>query len=279
VIRETEEVTTQTFMLQTVRQVTRQIEERLRTAVHLYLFLDFDGTLAPIEADPQAPRLESSVRNTLEALASREFLSVAIISGRALEDLYPRVGIPGLIYAGNHGLEISGLNLRFVEPEATIRREPLLRLCEELRAKLEPFDGVQVEFKGLSASVHYRRAAVSCRPGIQAMVLAAVARTGGLFHMNSGLKVFDVVPNTGWNKGTAVEWIRSQLAKSKALTVYLGDDTTDENAFRVLPDAITVKVGSQLATSAKFRLPDPSAVHELLQWLATLNPPGIGKVL
>jgi trehalose 6-phosphate phosphatase len=125
-----------------------------------------------------------------------------------------------------------------------------------------------VEFKGLTASVHYRQVPKTCRPEIFAAVLAAVARAGGLFRMNQGRKVYEIVPRTGWHKGAAVHWINDRLNVPGTLTVYLGDDISDEDAFSVLPDAITIKVGAFPVTAARYRLPDPTAVHEFLLWLA-----------
>jgi len=121
-----------------------EIRERVREAVALSLFLDFDGTLAPIVNDPGDARLAPGVRKRLEALAARNDTLVAIVSGRALADLRPRVGIASAIYAGNHGLEISGPEISgpelggkpvsFVEPCALARLEPL-------RRSSSPFDG------------------------------------------------------------------------------------------------------------------------------------------
>jgi trehalose 6-phosphate phosphatase len=78
------------------------------------------------------------------------------------------------------------------------------------------------------------------------------------------------VPRSNWHKGAAVEWINGHLCDSdnEVLTVYLGDDASDEDAFAVLPDAVTVKVGPAAATCARYQLPGPAAVHEFLLWLA-----------
>src|SRR5450432_2088117 len=118
-----------------------KIRERLRGGCPLSLFLDFDGTLAPIVNDPGDACLGPDVRRILEALAARDDTLVAVISGRALADLRPRVGIANAIYAGNHGLEISGPEIGgkpvcFVEPCALARREPLRQICDNLTAAL-----------------------------------------------------------------------------------------------------------------------------------------------
>jgi trehalose 6-phosphate phosphatase len=245
-----------------------EIETRTRAASLISLFVDFDGTLVPITGDPAAPRLDPGTGATLQLLSSYEHLVTTIISGRAIEDLYTRIRLPGLIYAGNHGLEIFGRQFRFVEPTASARRQALERLSEELALEIRAYPGAIVECKGLTAAVHYRMAAEADWPRIQQIVYTAMARNGALFHVNPGRKLFDIVPRTNWHKGTAVQWINSHLGVEEVLTVYLGDDVTDEDAFAVLPDAVTIKVGPGPLTSARYRLPGPAAVHEFLFWLA-----------
>lgn len=255
------------MMLESLLKVVTEVKQRITSATRVSLFLDFDGTLVPIEANPALPRLDSETAEALQGLSSRDLLVTTIISGRAVEDLYARVRVQGLIYAGNHGLEIFGRNLLFVEPGATARRQELERLCDELRVQLQPIEGAMVEFKGLTASVHYRRAAECDRPAIERAVRAAVARLGDLFRLHLGKKVFEILPRTGWHKGAAVRWINDHLGKEKVLSVYLGDDTSDEDAFCLLPDAVTVKVGPARATCARHWLPNPGAVREFLLWL------------
>jgi trehalose 6-phosphate phosphatase len=249
-------------------QVIAEVEDRIQSANSVSLFLDFDGTLVPITANP-APHLDPNVLETLKLLSSQEFLTTTIVSGRAVEDLYGRIRLENLIYAGNHGLEIFGRDLRFVEPLAWSRREQLETLCGELGAQLRPIPGVLAEYKGLTASVRYRLAAEADVAEIQAAVYAAVDRNGEVFRVNPGRKVLEIVPCTGWHKGAAVNWINSHLAETPALSIYLGDDTSDEDAFSILPDAITIKVGLAGVTCARYQLPDPAAVHEFLLWLAT----------
>lgn len=248
-------------------QALSDVERRIRTAGRVSLYLDFDGTLAPIVPDPSAASLDPETRETLRRIVARERMVAAIISGRAVEDLYTRIRLDGLIYAGNHGMEIFGRNLCFVDPAAAARREPMRQLSEELAARLESVPGTQVDYKGLTTSIHYRQAAAAGIRETEEAVRAAVAAAGPGFCLNSGRKVFEIVPRTNWHKGAAVQWINRQLGNGEVLPIYLGDDSSDEDAFSVLPDAITVKVGRPAVTSARYRLPDPAAVHEFLAWL------------
>jgi trehalose 6-phosphate phosphatase len=256
-------------MLQQFADLASEVEIRSASSGLMSLFLDFDGTLVPISGDPAAPRLDPGAAATLQILSTQNCLVTTIISGRAVEDLYTRIRLHGLIYAGNHGLEIFGRQFRFVDPVASARREALQRLCEELALELEPLSGAIVECKGLTAAVHYRMASESDWAEIQQTVYTAAARNGALFRVNPGRKIFDIVPRTNWHKGAAVQWINGHLGDKEILTLYLGDDASDEDAFSVLPDAVTIKVGDAPATCARYRLPGPAAVHEFLRWLSS----------
>lgn len=255
-------------MSKLLAELIADVRDRIQPANLVSLFLDFDGTLVPIMSDPTEPQLDRDAAETLRLVARREFLATTIVSGRAVEDLFGRIRLNDLIYAGNHGLEIFGRDLCFVEPQAWGRREQLQMLCREVAAELRPVSGALVEYKGLTASVHYRLAAAADFARIQTAVYAAVACKGGLFRVNPGRKVLEIVPRTDWHKGAAVLWINRHLPETPLLSIYLGDDTTDEDAFSVLPDAVTIKVGHAPMTCARHRLPDPAAVHEFLRWLA-----------
>lgn len=250
-------------------QELSKIEARIRAASEVSLFLDFDGTLAPLELDPAAVLLPAPVRETLARLA-RTPLVTTIISGRAVSDLKPRVGVEGLIYAGNHGLEISGPRMRFIEPEAAARRPELEQLTGRLLQKLQNVPGVLVEFKALSTTVHYRGAPVERVSAIKNTIRAVTAPVSASFMVRSSKMALEILPRTAWNKGAAALWINECLDHGNNLSIFLGDDATDEDAFRALPDGITVRVsdaGEVRATSARYRLPDPLAVHEFLTWL------------
>src|SRR5438128_1043660 len=144
-------------MSQPLFDALSEVAARIRNAPRCLLCLDFDGTLAHFVGDPATARLSPPVDRALRALAAHDTLALAIVSGRDRTDLHHRVNIPGIIYAGNHGLDISGPGYMFIEPTAASRTEELRGLAQTLTTKLQGIEGVIVEYKGLTISVHYRQ--------------------------------------------------------------------------------------------------------------------------
>ena len=245
-----------------------EVREHIAAARKISLFLDFDGTLAPILSDPLNVWLDASTRDALARLARKDDVVPTIISGRAIDDLRMRVSLPDIIYAGNRGLEISGRRFEFVDPVAATSSAQLLVITDLLASELRSITGVFVEFKGLTSAVHYRRAMARDTPMIEEIVRAGLKPFASLFAVDPGNKTLDIVPRTGWHKGRAVSWINERLGLRDALSIYFGDDSTDEEAFAALPKAMTFKVGEDSASRARYRVQNPSEVREFLQWLA-----------
>ncbi len=255
------------------------IASQLKLAGHVLLLSDFDGTLAPIVERPELAVLSERNRNLLRRLAHQPGLTVGIISGRALGDLIGRVGIEGLAYAGNHGLEIKGPGLRFVSPVAEELRPVLNVVHQVLTRTLGTLKGVFVEHKGLSLSVHYRLAEAPrerIREAVQRVVGSMPA--GDSTVMTEGKKVIEIRPAAGWDKGRAVKLLMKRYGKggrrSGLVPVYLGDDRTDEDAFRVIAAygrGITVRVGEPDPTSAaRYCVSSPEDVSTFLDMVADL---------
>ncbi len=243
------------------------MRQRLEAAGQVLLGLDYDGTLTPIVEDPSQARLGPETREVLRALAARPNISVAILSGRTLDDLRTLVGLDGLIYAGNHGMDISGPGLRFVEAAAVAELDYLEPLAQTLACQLQPFPGAFVENKSLTISVHFRRVAPHQRDHLQGVVDNTLAEAKHHFCLTQGHKVWEIRPQVDWDKGQALRWIKDQLGYREALVFYLGDDETDEDAFDALPGEVTIKVGDPMDTCARFQVASPDDVREFLHWL------------
>lgn len=260
-------------MSQPLLGVLPQIAVDLTRKPHVLLCFDFDGTLTPLMDDPAAVFLPPGMPGLLQALAEHPSLSVAIISGRDRADLQNRIGIPGLIYGGNHGLEISGPGFIFIEEAAVASCAGFKDLNAELAKKLQAIPGAFVEDKGLTLSVHYRQVAEEAHEEVRRQVHATLANTAYPFVLTMGNKVYEIRPRVEWNKGAAVTWIKKKLGQEDARVVYVGDDQTDEDAFAAWPEEITVKVGPTVETKANYHLETLAEVQIFLQWLTTLFRP------
>lgn len=252
-------------LFQCLPQVTREI----RSASRLLLGLDFDGTLAPIVPQPASARMPDETWRVLEALTRRPGVTLAIVSGRTTEDLRARIG-PGIALAGNHGLEIMLGDGHWRHPDA-VKRQPLLHeICGELSARVEKIPGALLEDKGLTASIHHRNVAPVDVAGLSAMVRSVVTPHADRFLVRRGQRVMEILPRVAWNKGSAIAWIIERLRQTEDghfAVCCIGDDATDEAAFRELPRAITVRVGTNSPTLARFRVRDTRQVFEFLNWL------------
>jgi len=244
------------------------------SAPHVLLALDFDGTLTPIVGDPAHARLDPETQEVLRTLADRAHLSVAVISGRALDDLKSRVGMDRLIYAGNHGMDILGPGLRFVEAAALAQQQDLGQLAQTLAGRLQHIAGTIVEDKGLTLSIHYRLVTPAQVSDVYRIVEAARACCTNRYAVTHGVKVLEIRPTTDWNKGKAVSWIREKFGKKEVLVIYLGDDQTDEDAFRAEHEGITIKVGDPANTCARYYVDSPAEVLTFLRWLERVSQNG-----
>ncbi|MCK4863080.1 MAG: trehalose-phosphatase [Dehalococcoidales bacterium] len=251
-----------------------------RAASHILLLSDYDGTLTPIVGRPRDAVLSQEVRDKLSALAKKSDFSVGIISGRSLAELRYMAAIEGIYYAGNHGLEIEGPALDYISPDAELGQAMIKDLAGQLAAALENITGVIVEDKALSLSVHYRLVREEEQDAVAVIfkrVISPLADAGKI-KITTGKMVFEVRPPIDWDKGKAVASIRreimSLLKLEEVLTVYLGDDTTDEDAFKALhrPEGWSIYVGEENSSSrAEFFLNSVTEVDELLSRLLELR--------
>ncbi|MFQ5801744.1 MAG: trehalose-phosphatase [Candidatus Methylomirabilales bacterium] len=247
---------------------------RIRQAEHIVLLFDFDGTLSPIANRPEIPRLSPFYRQMLPELIRRDRqVAVGIISGRGLRDLRRRIGIRGLYYAGNHGLELRGPHLRFLHPGAAATRPVLVRIAKQLRKRLGGIPGILVEDKTLSLSFHFRQVPRARHSTVQDLFMQTVTPylRRGEVRVTRGKMVLEVRPAVKWDKGSAVKLIRRAIEREwsprKSLLSYLGDDETDEAAFASLrANDLAVFVGGRKpGSAASYYLRDPAEVEEFLR--------------
>lgn len=251
--------------------VWTSVRSNLLRKQRLLLLFDYDGTLSPIVARPEDASLPSQTRRSLAAMAGHPRCIAGIVSGRSLTDLRHMVGIPGLVYAGNHGMEIEGPRLRFTHPDAVSARAVLEQVCSTLASDLQHIPGVLVEDKGLTLTVHYRGIPEGRIAEVEAATAEATAPhlKSGQLRLTRGKKVVEVRPDIPWDKGRAIRRIR-EAYDDRPFPAYFGDDRTDEDGFAVVQEmgGLAVFVGkSRQGTVALYQLDSPSEVSSTLDLL------------
>ena len=241
-----------------------EVRSSIKAAKRVYVFLDYDGTLTPIVSKPESATLSKRVRTILRFVSTLPSCRLAIVSGRSIVDLRRLVDIRTIYYLGNHGLEISGPDLKYEDSIAQRSRQNLKDISRKL-LYLKTV-GVSIENKRLTLAVHYRQVSPRLVPMIK-VALRRIFHSYQQFKITSGKKVMEVRPNTKWNKGLAAQWLIKKLGPG--LPVYIGDDKTDEDAFSRLRGGITILVSPRWqSSSARFRLNDYRDVGRFLRCVA-----------
>lgn len=248
------------------RDVLSDLDRRVG-ADRILIASDFDGTLSHIAPTPEDAVIVPAARVALDRLSCLPGVTVAVISGRELTNVEEKAGLPALVYAGNHGLQMEGPHM----PPLTIFTEDVRKDLDAalamLHRSLDPIAGVIIEDKGSSVSVHYRQVA----PPDFEIVAAVVPAAAGLSHqiqLRHGKMVWELRPDLGWNKGSAVIRLMARFRIRSAATFFLGDDETDDDVFRILPLGATFAVGERRTKDAAYRCHSPDDAAGLLTWLA-----------
>lgn len=260
----------------------QNVASQIGSAEHILLLADFDGTLTPIVARPDLVKLDDEMKEILGSISKKARITFGAISDRPLKELEELVGVKGIIYSGNQGFEVKCPKRKsYIHPEA-IEAKPLVRkIARSLGERLEGINGVVIEDKGFSLSLHYRM--------VEDKVVAKVKKIfdeetsplvqRGRVKVARGRKVIEVRPPLEWNKGEAIAYIMKN-SRSAGLTMgkgvlafYLGDDRTDEDGFLAIKDSgISIFVGRRKKGScARYFLKDVGDVKEFLRKIESLE--------
>ncbi|MFA5094140.1 MAG: trehalose-phosphatase, partial [Candidatus Omnitrophota bacterium] len=203
---------------------------------------------------------------------------LAVISGRSLKDIKKMIGLEGIVYSGNHGLEIDGPKLKFESVVPSGFKKLIKDIKSALRIRLAGIDGLILEDKGHTLSVHYRMADSRQMPLVKSVFreITACHLAGGKIKIKTGKMMLEVRPPIEWDKGRSVMWL---LARQKFISpeepmmpVYIGDDVTDEDAFSALGNrGLTVFVGKSGKSGARYYLKDHNDVTKFLALVRDLK--------
>nr|VDC87395.1 unnamed protein product [Brassica rapa] len=258
------------------------------------LFLDYDGTLSPIVEEPDCAYMSSAMRTAVQNVA--KYFPIAIISGRSRDKVCEFVGLSELYYAGSHGMDImspagESLNHEHLSRTVSVNEQgkdvnlfqpasEFLPMIDKVLCSLveitKDIKGVKVEDNKFCISVHYRNVEEK-NWTLVAQRVDYVIRTYPKLRLTHGRKVLEIRPVIDWDKGKAVTFLLESLGLNNCddvLPIYVGDDRTDEDAFKVLRDGPNHGYGILVSavpkdTNAFYSLRDPSEVMEFLKSLVT----------
>src|SRR3989338_8317020 len=246
-----------------------EVKKKLLPADGCVLMLDFDGTLSPLAETPDQALLPKDAKEILKKMSRR--IPTAIVSGRSLADIRRRDGISGIIYVGNHGLEwqIGATRDTVKIPAAMVRA--LTATGARLNDLKERYPGVIVEDKGMTWSLHYRLVPQHRVKRIlfELRAITKQFRKWHLLKIVEGKKVFEVRPDMHWNKGHWATFFYHTFGR-RSIPIYIGDDFTDEDAFKMLKKGITVNVGKSKGSKAAYFCRTTKQVAEFLNWLGAV---------
>nr|UBY07886.1 TPP7 [Oryza sativa temperate japonica subgroup] len=253
----------------------------------IVMFLDYDGTLSPIVDDPDAAFMSETMRMAVRSVAKH--FPTAIVSGRCRDKVFEFVKLAELYYAGSHGMDIKGPASRHAAAKSPPHNKRVLfqpaseflPMIEQVHQRLEQatssIPGAKVENNKFCVSVHFRCVDEKSW-GALAETVRRVVREFPRLRLSQGRMVFEVRPTIKWDKGKALEFLLDSLGFadcSDVLPVYIGDDRTDEDAFKVLRrrgQGVGILVSKHpKETSASFSLQEPAEVMEFLLRLVEWN--------
>jgi trehalose 6-phosphate phosphatase len=255
------------------KALVQGLEEKFKNAQRIFLFLDYDGTLTSIKKTPDLALLSSSVRRILLDLSLLPQMILTIISGRSLNRIQKLIGVESINYVGNHGLEMKVGASEDEIPQHRKIRKRMAWLSRKINAKIGYLPGILVENKGLTLSVHYRLVQENRVPELKKMVSAIIYPFKRSYELREGKKVLEIRPKSIRNKGWAVKNIirkYGSVNKSRDQYLYIGDDLTDEDAFKLTNSkggySILVDSGSK-NSKANYYLKSTKEVRLFLIWL------------
>lgn len=250
-----------------IEEFRQKIAEHNKT----FIFLDYDGTLAPFHPVPEeAHALEESV-SYIKKLAESDKYIISFISGRKLSGLQKMIEVENVSYAGSHGLEIKlAFEDEVIYPfqDSSISQESKNKY-KKIQKSYSKREDLRVEDKGFGLAFHCESREV--QKEIEEELNTEFKYTS--YQILAGREIVEIRPQ-GWHKGKALKYIAENLAEyhniDDYLNIYIGDDSTDEDAFRELKDGVSIYVQNEgdLNTSADYYIKNPQDTAELLKKLA-----------
>jgi len=259
-------------LFENIQAVNELLNEREKTI----LLTDFDGTLTPIQKHPDLAALSEEIRQILIKFSHNKEIFLGIITGRSLKQIKKLVHIRDVLYVANHGIELEGPGIRSTCPEAKKARSTLWHIYMRLFKSLKNIEGVHIEDKGLSISLHYRT--VKKKGDVEYIISTLHDITKPfldrkMLSLSTGKMVYEIRPPVKWNKASTIQWLLTHYFpvefSEDALLIYLGDDKADIEVFdSLMGKGLTIFVGnpSDMST-ADYYVNSPEEVKVFLEHL------------
>ena len=244
----------------------------------ILLLLDYDGTLTPIVKTPSKAIIHKDTKGLLQKLSRTPYCKIGIISGRKLKDIKNIIGVDGITYAGNHGLEIQGPKIKFESQVSPRLKLTIRNIATDMKKQLSGIKGALIEDKELTLSIHYRLVSKKDMPVFEKIVSEVTKpyMVSDKIKVNSGKKVYEIKPPIKWDKGRVALWFLARqqfiLGVKNVLPLYIGDDITDEDAFKALKiKGLMVFVGKPGNSKADYYLKNTEEVTKFLRLILGLQ--------
>ena len=236
-----------------------KLEQKLKIDKNILLFLDYDGTLSHFKKNPKTAYPIKGVKNIIKKISESKFINITVISGRNLEDLKEKIKLNNINYAGLHGLEMKDYNPKNLNQNEI--KYYINMIKEKYKEKINK-DQLYLEDKKFVLSIHYRNNFKEVKK-LKNFINNLVDKKQ--FEVMEGRKIIEIRPK-GWDKGKAVKMIRKKsFINQSPFEIYIGDDTTDEDAFSVINGfSIYVKNEKEMSKQADFFLNSPDEVYKFL---------------
>ncbi len=249
-----------------------EISRKIKSSEKILLGMDHDGTLAEIITTMQEARMTEQMKNVVHSLCKNPKIHIAIVSGRKISNLKDvvKIEIKNIFYVGNHGFEIEGYGKDYTFEDKSILKK-IKKIAQDIEKPFKDIDGFDIEKKGCTTSFHFRKVKPGDQDFVRNEILRALKKYKDI-RIVEGKKLFNIRPDVNINKGIAVNIIGNHFYKNdwrKHITViYIGDDNSDEDAFKILEDkdiGIVVNKSPPEDTNAKYYLKSVKEVEDFLK--------------
>jgi len=252
-----------------------EIERKIKDLKHVALLLDFDGTISPIVKKPENAYITEKVRHTLKKI--NKVFPIIIVTGRPFYVIKKKVKVAKFIYTASHGLEWNLNNKLERKTLPKLTEEKINQIRQIIKNIKKDYPSLIIENKPYSVTFHYHRMSVKDKKTFKGWLKKFLKP----IYKQSSIRIFhdketiDITPNLHWTKGNVAKLALKYLykkTKRNYMPIYIGDSLTDEDAFIALKkDGITVRVGKNKKSAAKWYLKNQKEVSFFLKWLLSLK--------